>query len=199
MQAIGLAAGNSFGIRDEIAYLWGTFLSAIPVIGFSFFFNEKISLRGRFTKYDLLTIMLGAALSIVAMTYEQLLGARSDEPSPVIFYLSSSSFFLRLTWLFCAAFLGPLIEEILFRHFLLRIFLKKFKPSVAVVLNGAAFVAPHMLQTSQIHSIICIFILGTSCAIIKTKSNNIRHSIQFHSAYNLTICCWVLVSHDYLQ
>ena len=199
MQAIGLAAGNSFGIREEIAYLWGAILSTTAVMGTSILFKEKFSLCGRFTRCDLQIIALGIALSVVAMTYEQFFGASSDEPSPISFYLSSGSFFLKMTWVLCTIFLGPLTEEIIFRHFLLKIFFNKFNPGIAIVLNGIAFIAPHILQTSRIYAIICIFVLGISCAIIKIRSDRIRYSIEFHSAYNFTICCWVLFSHNYLQ
>lgn len=195
-QAIGGAVCNAAGVAQEEAYLWATVLSTIMVVALSLMLKEKLRLTGRPAAIDVRVIGMGASFAIIVMMAEYFFASADPGPSPVSAFIDSSSIPFRGAWVACAVLLGPLAEEIMFRHFLLGFLLARFSPVLSVLLSSLAFVLPHLLQTTQMHAIAGIFLLGIFCGAIRARQGTIRLSVAFHAAYNLTICAWVMASHS---
>jgi uncharacterized protein len=83
--------------------------------------------------------------------------------------------------LLVVGFLAPFIEEILFRGFIYRVFIKKWPLWMGTVLSAGLFALVHL----QFQTFIPLFILGLILNHIYQKTGSIWTSIAFHSMNNL--------------
>lgn len=79
-------------------------------------------------------------------------------------------------------FIGPIFEEIFWRKQIFGLLLKKYSPTVAIVLSSALFACWHL----RIHDIGSLFIWGLLFCFVYYKTNSIELSILLHSIVNLS-------------
>jgi len=76
--------------------------------------------------------------------------------------------------------LAPLVEEIVFRGFILQGLLKKFTPLISILISSLLFAFLHF----EFSSIIPLFIIGNILGWIYYKRNNLWDCLLFHAMNN---------------
>lgn len=90
----------------------------------------------------------------------------------------NSSMFLITTLI-----LAPILEEIIYRHYLFFFFCKKFSPETAVVLSSFCFSIFHF----NLSAFIPLFVLALFLSTIYKREKNILYCIIPHILYNLFV------------
>lgn len=75
---------------------------------------------------------------------------------------------------------APVVEELIFRGFLLSGLRKTFSPYVAALLSAVAFSLMHMSPEQTVYQ----FVLGYACALIVLQSGNLLASMLVHAVSN---------------
>lgn len=85
---------------------------------------------------------------------------------------------------------GPIIEEILFRGVLLKLFLSSYKVPTALILNGLAFGVLHIAPLpgfgycSILVNLMCSCCFGVLLSAVTYKTKNLSFAFGFHVANN---------------
>ena len=92
-------------------------------------------------------------------------------------------------WLWVGAiFIGPVVEECMFRGVLLRGLLTRYKPVTAVLLSAILFGLIHV----RLHQVVPATLLGLLFGIVFLKSRSLIHTILLHMLSNTLIFCSVI-------
>lgn len=83
-----------------------------------------------------------------------------------------------------AVFFSPVLEELVFRGFLIGAFFKKSSKILPVVVSGVLFAIPHM-EDFNVISFVTYASLGMILAYLYVKTQNIKVSIGLHFLNNL--------------
>ncbi len=81
------------------------------------------------------------------------------------------------------AVLTPLWEEVLFRGAFLSGFLRRFRPSAAIVLSAALFAAVHLVLLTLVY----LFALGVALALLQRFHRNLWAPVLLHAANNAVV------------
>ncbi len=81
------------------------------------------------------------------------------------------------------AVLTPLWEEVLFRGAFLSGFLRRFRPSAAIVLSAALFAAVHLVLLTFVY----LFALGVALALLQRFHRNLWAPVLLHAANNAVV------------
>ncbi len=118
-------------------------------------------------------------------------GAQVDLPWTIESYsLISTETFARVAWRkdwlvvssLCTVVLGPIIEELLLRGFILRRLRQKYSVRTALVISAAIFSILHF----NVH-IVSSFVHGLLYGLLAIKYSSLYIPMMVHGAYNLTI------------
>lgn len=105
---------------------------------------------------------------------------------PIYFLFNTSEIVkesLSFSFIISAILLAPIIEEIIFRGVILKGFLFKYSPKIAIVLSALMFALMHF--TSLI-SIISALILGLFIGYVYYKTKSVGMTILLHTINNIT-------------
>lgn len=127
-----------------------------------------------------LTMALILLINIVTLSHGVDLPGFHGQSTTVIGHFGRETIGLILAG-FSGIILGPLVEEMIFRGFLLHALLGYFNPYIAVIINAILFSAFHF----QFGVFFPLFILGTTMGLLTWRTGSIWPSIVFHIINNI--------------
>ena len=138
-----------------------------------------------------LAVALAAHLfldQVVARLLEPLVGDPERASKPVRDLVDSAGG-LRFVGLLLFVSVGaPIVEELFFRGLLLRSLQRRVRnDTVAVVLSGALFAAPHVQALpggALVLVLVSLFLLGMALAVLALRTGRLGAGIVAHSAFN---------------
>lgn len=141
--------------------------------------NKGIPIRGYYT-FQLHRFALSATIVLVLNAFISL-------PFSTLFHADGDGH--NDVWLWIGAiFIGPVVEECMFRGILLRGLLTRYKPVTAVLLSAILFGLIH----ARLHQIVPATLLGLLFGIVFLKSRSLIHTILLHMLSNTLIFCSVI-------
>ena len=129
-------------------------------------------------------IVLGATLAIAALVVPTLFPP--SQPPPIEKLITSSH--ALYVFVIFGVGVAPLVEEIIFRGFLFKVFSDLAGPSVAVPATAALFTLLHVPQLwGSWAGILLIFVVGYVLSVVRERTNSLIPSFIIHTAYNATL------------
>ena len=147
----------------------------------TYFINKHkgIPVRGYYT-FQLHRFVLSATIVLVLNAFISL-------PLSTLFHADGDGH--DDVWLWVGAiFIGPVVEECMFRGVLLRGLLTRYKPVTAVLLSSVLFGLIHV----RLHQVVPATLLGLLFGIVFLKSRSLIHTILLHMLSNTLIFCSVI-------
>ena len=89
--------------------------------------------------------------------------------------------------------LGPIVEEIMFRGILLKMFGASVGVVFSVIISSALFAASH----GEFVQIVYTFVLGLILGIVRYKSTSLWSSIAVHMSFNLSGAVFAMYNFDF--
>lgn len=142
-------------------------------------------------------LVIGLAVAVAAQVFLNQVLARLLEPlvgdperaSEPVKDLVDSAGGLRFVGLLLFVSVGaPIVEELFFRGLLLRSLQRRVRiDTVAVVLSGALFAAPHVQALpggALALVLVSLFLLGMALAVLALRTGRLGSAIVAHSAFN---------------
>lgn len=108
----------------------------------------------------------------------------STANNKVIYQIMGTNHFTLVLMGFTAVFCSPILEELVFRGFLIGAMFTTRTKALAVVVSGVLFAFPHMADINVI-SFLTYAILGGTLAYLYVHTNNIKVPIGLHFLNNL--------------
>lgn len=179
-----LITSHYFGI---IIFFISSILSTYIIYYFSCKKQKKTLRDGLFlykktTKVNLLSILIGIIMPLVTL--------------PVIFKFAPHEFYAMdlartkegLFYLFSAALLAPVFEELFYRGFIFPFFQSKLNSFWAVIVTSLFFGFSHMFNIGGAYVLLSIFILyGFVLTLIRYFTNSLIPPIITHFIHNVTL------------
>jgi uncharacterized protein len=140
---------------------------------------------GRDLGYLPLGVGLQIALLIPTGLLQQLYGHTARQA--VVDSASHAQGVVAVATALAVALLAPVTEELLFRGVLLRSFLRRWSPDVAVLASAAIFGLVHVLGDPSVGSLIAlpaIVTLGVVSGYQAVKTGNLTRSMLLHIGFN---------------
>ena len=129
-------------------------------------------------------ITLGAGLAVAASLVSVFLKASAE--TPLEKFLNSTGAILLFVVL--GVTVAPLMEEIVFRGFLFKVFSELGGFRLAVPATAVLFAVPHLLQLAgNSGAAITVFIVGAVLSVLRHRSNSVIPPIIVHTSYNATL------------
>lgn len=147
----------------------------------TYFINKHkgIPVRGYYT-FQLHRLALSATIVLVLNVFVSL-------PFSTLFHADGDGH--NDVWLWIGAiFIGPVVEECMFRGILLRGLLTRYKPVTAVLVSAILFGLIHV----RLHQVVPATLLGLLFGIVFLKSRSLIHTILLHMLSNALIFCSVI-------
>lgn len=147
----------------------------------TYFINKHkgIPVRGYYT-FQLHRFVLSATIVLVLNAFISL-------PLSTLFHADGDGH--DDVWLWVGAiFIGPVVEECMFRGVLLRGLLTRYKPVTAVLLSAVLFGLIHV----RLHQVVPATFLGLLFGIVFLKSRSLIHTILLHMLSNTLVFCSVI-------
>ena len=141
---------------------------------------KKIKSWGNFALQMVLGLVATFSMALIGGTLVTLLGESDTALNQQLVEdaLMAMPFLMILT----AVFFGPIVEEIIFRLVLMKLF-PKWKPVYNIIFSSLIFGAMHVLVGGWIH-IIPYFLMGAVFGYIYYKNDNIWHATVLHILHN---------------
>ncbi len=92
------------------------------------------------------------------------------------------------------ALLAPLVEELLFRGLLLRSLLRRFSPTVSVIVSAVVFAGVHLLDPSTASLMAPLLLLAVISGLRAVRSGELSQSILLHVGFNLVSAIFLLTT-----
>jgi len=175
---------------NKIGLLVGEIFIPVPIIiwaakrkiNFMYLFRIKITgIKGRFIVY---TIILGIGLSIITDELDRIIQKifpASAKLSYIEQFMKIDSFATAAYLIILALILAPLIEEMIFRGFLLKVFERSFRDiTKAVLFNALLFAIFHFNPWWFVQ----IFVIGIFMGYLAWKMDSIALSFFLHFCIN---------------
>ena len=140
---------------------------------------KKIRSWGNFTLQMIIGIFCTFGAAIVGGILVQLVGV--DEAAANQEAVEASLGAMPLAMTFSIVIFAPIVEEIVFRLVLMRMF--NWKPILNIIFSSLIFGLMHVIAGGIIH-IIPYFLMGLVFAIIYHKNDNIWHATILHVIHN---------------
>jgi len=131
-----------------------------------------------------LIILAGYVVNIVFSYY----GITPEMQDVIQWVLDEKSSFVLVCLMFFGTIIAPIIEEILFRGFLLPALKKSLGGRYAIVVSAALFAAVHI----DIFAFLQIFILGLLLGHLYEKTKTLTASIMVHITHNVLTLLFLL-------
>ena len=129
-------------------------------------------------------IAAGPALAIGLASLGFALGLPS-QPSQIEFLITSRAWLL--VWMLVGVVLAPVVEETVFRGFLLPLFARGVGPWLAIVLTAIPFGLLHGAQNHWAwQPVVLIALAGAAFGWVRQKTGSTASAFVLHAAYNAT-------------
>lgn len=179
---------NSVGIYVSIASncLAVLFLAFIPLLRDSTL-TEKASINKMPPRFFINMVVMGVSFAIaisIILGVLQMLGVFPD--SWVSMLEDNNSVFVeadKSVMLIATVIMAPVLEEILFRGFILGTLKKEMHPWIAIFVSAVLFGVMHGTPIGIIYATALGVVMGWLCV----KFNSVIPSLIFHMAYNATV------------
>ncbi|WP_268912900.1 CPBP family intramembrane glutamic endopeptidase [Lentilactobacillus sp. SPB1-3] len=170
-----------------IAYL-AIFIVVILIARFFYRRYGKVTPKP-FTWADLRLVLIGfvvmlAAEVILGMVNQQVYGVQQTSNNEVIAQLLSSNRLTLVLLMISSVCLSPILEELVFRGFLISSFFDASSRVWPVVVSAVLFAIPHM-EDLNIISFLTYASMGAVLAYLYNHTKNIKVSIALHFLNNL--------------
>jgi len=147
-------------------------------------YNLKFTIGSYLGAVPLIIVMF--SISVIVANYFNY----KSEPHPLITVILKTDSLIELFLiLLFAGLLGPIIEEVFFRLFLLGIFKNYFSVFISIFLTAVIFALLHL----SIVGFLPIFTLGLLLAFVYQKTKNILYPIVIHALHNGILLCVALM------
>lgn len=163
---------------------WGSLICSVFLCGLFLYGEKEVAklqflgfskLRKRESFYVLLGIITVILYCIVLIFYYRLQGdisVNQDQPKNILLLLMFG-------------ILSGISEELVFRGYLLKSFLKHDKKYAGVLITSAVFALMHILNPKvNVLVIVSIFLIGCLLSIVTIHSKSIYFALSFHISFN---------------
>ncbi|PMV86802.1 hypothetical protein C1X35_25745 [Pseudomonas sp. FW306-1C-G01A] len=183
-------------IADHVSVLAGAMLYyaySIPIVyapalvflGMMFFIQKKVLFReltlvGNFCWKDLVYGLSAVTILYVAVYLTAHLLGNPREPSMVLLYAFKTNSQIAIL-LFTVLLLPPIVEELLYRHFILTsvpVFKGKVTPALAILITAALFSLVHKYEYQLTY--ISLFLVGIIFGVARVRSKGLLLPIMLH-------------------
>ncbi len=175
-----------------VLYEFITYIILFGIVFFVSFFDFKKEYEGfKSKKPSMLTLLLiggfiiGMILEIVGSSISSIItgGLGTSENESAIDEMTFSNYGLLLTYIIC--FIGPLVEEIVFRQSLQKgLQMIKVHPIVAIIISGTVFGFLHVMDAGDYGQVITYLLLGYWLGYVYYISDNIYITMGIHVLIN---------------
>lgn len=186
----GFITSHYFGI---IVFFLSSALCAYIIYYFSCKKKQKDLTNGLFlykksNKIYLISILIGIIMPLVSL--------------PVIFKFAPHEFYAMdlaktkggLIYLFSAALLAPVFEELFYRGFIFPFFQSKLNSFWAIIITSLFFGFSHFMNIGNAHILLSIFILyGFVLTLVRYFTNSLIPPVITHFIHNVTLIIGFLI------
>ncbi len=174
-------------VMVSVSYILGFIISIlIAVFAYRHYVNpERKPITGQDVKLIILAYISFFIIEIgLAMLNTALYHQNSTANNEIIQSMVSHSRLLLILMGFTTVFCSPILEELVFRGFLIGAFFPKKAKLAAIIVSGVLFSLPHQ-ENLNVISFLTYAILGGILAYLYVKTENIKVSIGLHFLNNL--------------